>query len=105
MTFRQITFWGGLRYRADGWYLRRGATYYHRLFKWGTGYSYATHRPPTVLDPDGHDLRDGNRLRGLTRTAGIHLITTLLLPKQDRQERLLRQRPAVEAPGLRGLGP
>jgi len=83
-TFEQITFWGGLGYRADSWYLRRGATYYHRLFKWGPGYRYAKHRPPTVLDPEGRDLRQGNWLRGedLARK-GIHLYHySLLLPKQ-----------------------
>jgi FkbM family methyltransferase len=84
VTFKQITFWGGLRYKTDGWYLRRGATYYHRLFKWGPGYQYATHRPPTVLDADGRDLRKGNWLNGeeLARQ-GIHLYHySLLLPKQ-----------------------
>ena len=84
VTFKQITFWGGLGYTADGWYLRRGATYYHRLFRWGPGYTYATHRPPTVLDADGRDLREGNWLRGedLARR-GIHLYHySLLLPKQ-----------------------
>jgi hypothetical protein len=84
VTFKQITFWGGLGYMADGWYLRRGATYYHRLFRWGPGYTYATHRPPTVLDADGRDLREGNWLRGedLARR-GIHLYHySLLLPKQ-----------------------
>src|SRR5262249_48880443 len=50
VTFKQLTFWGGLGYTTDGWYLRRGATFYHRLFKWGPGYTYAAHRPPTVLD-------------------------------------------------------
>jgi hypothetical protein len=83
-TFKQITFWGGLGYTTDGWYLRRGATYYHRLFKWGPGYRYATHRPPTVLDSNGRDLRDGHWLRGeaLARN-GIHLYHySLLLPKQ-----------------------
>jgi FkbM family methyltransferase len=84
VTFKQITFWGGLGYRTDGWYLRRGATYYHRLFRWGPGYRYATHRPPTVLDPEGRDLRTGNWLGGeeLARR-GIHLYHySLLLPKQ-----------------------
>jgi hypothetical protein len=84
VTFKQITFWGGLGYTADGWYLRRGATYYHRLFRWGPGYVYASHRPPTVVDPEGHDLRAGNWLRGedLARQ-GIHLYHySLLLPKQ-----------------------
>ena len=62
MTFRQITFWGGLDYVGDGWYLRRGAADYHRLFRWGPGFSYATHRPPTVLDETGRDLRTGRWL-------------------------------------------
>jgi hypothetical protein len=84
VTFKQLTFWGGLGYRTDGWYLRRGATYYHRLFKWGPGHEYATHRPPTVLDPEGRDLRAGNWLRGEEMARqGIHLYHySLLLPKQ-----------------------
>jgi glycosyltransferase involved in cell wall biosynthesis len=57
LSFRQITFWGGFEYTTDGWYLRGGADVYHRLFKWGTGYRYITHRPPTVLDAMGRDLR------------------------------------------------
>ena len=57
VSFEQITFWGGFDYVADGWYLRRGAKFYHRLFKWGPGYRYVTHRPPTVNDPSGRDLR------------------------------------------------
>jgi hypothetical protein len=84
VTFKQLTFWGGLGYRTDGWYLRRGATYYHRLFRWGPGYEYTTHRPPTVRDANGRDLRDGHWVRGeaLARE-GIHLYHySLLLPKQ-----------------------
>jgi FkbM family methyltransferase len=84
VTFKQLTFWGGLAYRTDGWYLRRGATYYHRLFRWRPGYEYATHRPPTVRDSGGRDLRDGHWIRGedLARQ-GIHLYHySLLLPKQ-----------------------
>lgn len=84
MTFRQITFWGGLDYVADGWYLRRGAADYHRLFKWGPGYEYRTHRPPTVVDETGRDLRTGHWLDGATTAAmGIRLYHySLLLPKQ-----------------------
>jgi hypothetical protein len=84
MTFKQLTFWGGLGYSVDGWYLRRGATFYHRLFRWGPGYSYATHRPPTVLDERGRDLRTGNWVRGETLAKmGIRLYHySLLLPKQ-----------------------
>ena len=84
VTFKQITFWGGLDYKVDGWYLRRGATYYHRLFKWGRGYSYATHRPPTVLDDQGRNLRGLHWIDGETLAArDIHLYHySLLLPKQ-----------------------
>lgn len=84
MTFRQITFWGGLGYVCDGWYLRRGAAEYHRLFRWRPGYDYATHRPPTVLDEAGRDLRTGHWLDAdATVAAGIHLYHySLLLPKQ-----------------------
>lgn len=84
MTFEQITFWGGLDYCADGWYLRRGARSYHRLFKWGPGYSYAAHRPPTVLDDLGRDLRALHWISApdLARQ-GIRLFHySLLLPKQ-----------------------
>jgi hypothetical protein len=84
MTFKQLTFWGGLDYIVDGWYLRRGATYYHRLFRWGPGYAYATHRPPTVLDARGQDLRSQHWIDGEALAAqGIHLFHySLLLPKQ-----------------------
>jgi hypothetical protein len=56
-SFKQFAFWGGFDYIVDGWYLRRGADVFHRLFRWGPGYRYAKHRPPTVHDPQGRDLR------------------------------------------------
>ncbi len=67
VSFKAREFWGGFDYWTDGWYLRRGAEIFHRLFRYGPGYTYATHRPPTVLDPQGHDVRrlgylDGQRL-------------------------------------------
>jgi len=57
ISFRQIQFWGGFQYLVDSWLLRRGAHNFHRLFKWGNGYKYLTHRPPTVVDEKGRDLR------------------------------------------------
>lgn len=57
VSFRQIAFWGGFDYITDGWFLRRSANVFHRLFKWGPGYRYVKHRPPTVHDPQGRDLR------------------------------------------------
>ena len=84
MSFEQITFWGGLDYLVDGWYLRRWATDIHRLFRWRPGHAYATHRPPTVLDATGRDLRDGHWLDARTTgSLGIRLYHySLLLPKQ-----------------------
>lgn len=84
VTFKQINFWGGLNYTVDGWYLRRGADQFHRLFRWGPGYSYVTHRPPTVIDNRGRDLRQLKWIDGesLSRR-GIRLYHySLLLPKQ-----------------------
>jgi hypothetical protein len=56
-TFRVLTFWGGLRYRTDGIRLRRGEHDFHRLFACAPGYQYISHRPPTVVDEHGRDLR------------------------------------------------
>jgi hypothetical protein len=83
-SFHQITFWGGLDYVVDGWFLRRGMSIYHRLFKWGPDYRYATHRPPTVLDDAGRDLRRGKWCGADDmRRRGIELYHySLLLPKQ-----------------------
>lgn len=64
ISFKQITFWGGFDYLVDGWYLRRGAAIYHRLFKWGANYQYVTHRPPTVQDAFGTNLRTINWVHG-----------------------------------------
>jgi hypothetical protein len=58
VSFRQIQFWGGFDHIVDGWYLRRGGRDFHRLFRWGPGYRYVNHRPPTVVDAQGCDTRD-----------------------------------------------
>jgi hypothetical protein len=58
VTFPTRSFWGGLQFEADGEYLRaHGAREYHRLFRWGAGYRYTSHRPPTVVDEQGRDVR------------------------------------------------
>ena len=84
VSFKTMTFWGAPQYIVDSWYLRRGAAIYHRLFKWGPGYTYVTHRPPTVTDPTGQDLREGHWLRAETlEKADIRMYHySLLLPKQ-----------------------
>ncbi|MCJ7583736.1 MAG: hypothetical protein MUO30_03065, partial [Anaerolineales bacterium] len=84
LSFKQITFWGGFDYLVDGWYLRFGAEIFHRLFKWGPGYHYVTHRPPTVHNPQGQDLRRLHWIDGkLLARKGIYLYHySLLFPKQ-----------------------
>ena len=57
VSLKMITIWGGFDYITNGWYLMRGAQYYHRLFKWESCYQYSTHRPPTVVNQNGKDLR------------------------------------------------
>jgi hypothetical protein len=84
VSFKMITFWGSFNCITDGWYLRSGENIYHRLFRWGKGYHYQTHRPPTVIGPEGNDLRDlhwvgGNELA----IDGIYLYHySLLFPRQ-----------------------
>ena len=84
VSFKMFTFWGGFNTVTDGWYLRRGASEYHRLFRWGAGYSYQTHRPPTVIDANGRNLRDKNWLRADTLIReGVFLYHySLVFPKQ-----------------------
>lgn len=84
VSFPMITFWGDIHTVADSWYLRRGAGIFHRLFKWGKGYHYKTHRPPTVLDEQGRDTRKLHWLNGAAmRARGVFLYHySLLLPLQ-----------------------
>jgi len=84
VSFKQITFWGGFAYCIDGWYLRRGAEIYHRLFKWRPDYSYVSHRPPTVHNSQGQDLRKLRWIDGYElERHGITLYHySLLFPKQ-----------------------
>jgi len=84
VSFKMITFWGSINYSVDSWYLLRGANIYHRLFKWGAGYKYLTHRPPTVEDARGVDLRNVSWIRGEDMAKkGIMLYHySLLFPKQ-----------------------
>lgn len=84
VSFRELKFWGWLDYTVDGWYSRRGANLYHRLFRWGPGYRYVTHRPPTVADAEGRNLRDVGYLSGdKLAEEGVFLYHyALLFPKQ-----------------------
>ena len=56
VSFRTLTFWGGLKYKVDGILLLLGEQDFHRLFSWKPGYRYLTHRPPTVVDEHGRNI-------------------------------------------------
>jgi len=88
VTMPTRNFWGDLHYKIDGWNLRRGAVYYHRLFKWGEGYKYVTHEPPTVVDEKGQDLRKIKWIKGQwLAKRGIYMYHySHLFPWQVRQK-------------------
>jgi len=91
MSFRTLTFWGDVDYLVDCWQSRRGDNEYHRLFKWGPGYRYVTHEPPTVCDADGRELRKQHWVDARASAArGIRLFHySLLFPWQVRQKMLI----------------
>ena len=88
VSFKQIQFWGGFSYYADGWYLRRGVENFHRVFKWSKNYSYVTHRPPTVLNDQMTDTRNIKWVNAReTASKGIYLYHySLVFPKQVREK-------------------
>jgi len=88
VTFPTYTFWGDIQYESDSWALRRGAKYYHRLFKWSKGYKYLTHEPPTVIDENGTDLREKKWLSGkIMNRKNIYMFHySLLFPWQVEQK-------------------
>lgn len=88
VSFRVLTFWGGLGYLTDSFYLQGGAHDFHRLFAWGSGYRYSSHRPPTVLDENGRNLREKIPMSASDMAKrGIHMYHyELLFPKQVREK-------------------
>ncbi len=84
VSFEHIMFWGGFDYLTDGWFLRRNLKSVNRVFRWGPGYQYAAHRPPTVRDPSGRDLRTIKWISGCClerRRIFLHHYS-LVFPKQ-----------------------
>ena len=88
VTFPFINFWGDIHYRVEGWKFLRGGSYCHRIFKWGPGYSYITHEPPTVYNEQGIDLRQLNWIEGRRmKRKGIYMYHySHLFPWQVRQK-------------------
>ena len=88
ISFPILQFWGGLGFRENGEFLSIHFTQIHRLFAWGKDYRYTTHRPPTVVDGAGTDVRQQSWLDAATmRKRQIFLYHyCMLLPKQVRQK-------------------
>jgi len=93
VTFPIHTFWGRPDYVVDGWRFRRGGQFFHRLFKWGPGYRYVSHEPPTVYDANGRDLRTLRWVSGKTLARrGIYLYHyALLFPRQVLQKAMINR--------------
>lgn len=80
LTFKQISFWGSIDYTVNGWQLMRGAENFHRLFRWQSNFNYVTHRPPTVTNSEGVDLRKINWIQSnYLSSKGIYLYHYCLL--------------------------
>jgi hypothetical protein len=88
VSFKQFGFWGGFDAYVDGWYLRRQLTEIFRIFQWGEGYQYLTHRPPTVINSKGHDMKTLGWLRAKDmQRMGIFLYHySFVFPKQVKEK-------------------
>ena len=85
LSFNTLTFWGNLDYLTTSIHHMRGAGEFHRVFRFGPGFSYTTHRPPTVVDPTGRNLRGLGWLRGITVEKKYRIFLyhySFLFPKQ-----------------------
>jgi hypothetical protein len=84
VSFQTLTFFGAPHYIVDSWQSRRRGKHIERIFKWGDGYKYGSHRPPTVYLPNGVDARQVNwiRSKSLARRNIFMYHYSLLFPKQ-----------------------
>jgi hypothetical protein len=85
VSLPMVPFWGDLDYSVNSFRLiRDNSREYHRLFAWGPGYRYKTHRPPTVIDDQGVDTRKKRwvRARDLEKEGICLFHYSLLFPHQ-----------------------
>ena len=88
ISFPFLQFWGSFASLEDGQYFRYNQPCVHRLFRWGRGYRYTAHRPPTIVDEHGRNLRSLNWISyRQTRRMGIYMYHySYVLPKQAKQK-------------------
>lgn len=84
VSFYCSYFWGGVDYCMDGFSFRTSDYVVHRIFDWAPGYKYVSHRPPTVINIMGKDLRSLEWLTvENTLAMGIRMYHyDMILPKQ-----------------------
>jgi glycosyltransferase involved in cell wall biosynthesis len=75
ISLLQIAFWGDLEHYADGFGLKSAQQECWRVFRFGPGFRYTEHRPPTVLDPRGRNMLEVNGWLGRRMAReGIYLL-------------------------------
>ncbi len=84
LSFKQFSFWGGFDYFVDSWYFKRHLTEIFRLFKWEKGFQYISHRPPTVINAEGINLKSINFINAnQLEKMGIYMYHySFVFPKQ-----------------------
>jgi hypothetical protein len=88
VSFPYLEFFGSFTSVLNGVWHKYEHPRIHRLFRWGSGYSYQSHRPPTVLDAQGIDLRKKDWLKDpLNDGKPIRMFHySYVLPKQAQQK-------------------
>lgn len=88
VSFPYIEFFGSFDSVISGLYHLYEQPLCHRIFRWGPGYRYVSHRPPTVVNESGVDLRSlhwiGNPRIGTQTMFMFHY--SYVFPRQARQK-------------------
>lgn len=80
LSFQQISFFGSSQVQSGSAYLLAGGDEFRRVFRFGPGCTYTTHRPPTVLDARGVDQTAKRWVRASELAqAGVYLYHYSLL--------------------------
>ena len=82
VSFSMYTFWGDPGFIVNGYFLDKFIV--NRIFAWGEGYKYLSHRPVTIVDENSIDLRKYKWVSPKQlRAKGIFMYHyELLFPKQ-----------------------
>jgi hypothetical protein len=88
ISFPYIEFFGGFESTTTGIWHKYQFPLVHRVFRWGSGYQYKVHRPPTVVDEQERDLRRKNWIVGPKNSGRTILLYhySYVFPKQARQK-------------------